>query len=143
MLLEIGLACLLMLATTSIHATGMLVAMRLARWHRHDAAGFMKTLHGFRVGFVVILMFLVALIEVLLWALTYLWIDALDDLYNASYFSMVTFTTLGYGDIVPKGNWRLLASSQAACGIIMFGWTTAIVIYSVQHVYFKDKHDSA
>ena len=143
MLREIGLACLLMLATTSVHTAGMFVAMRLTRWHQQNPGRFMKVMHSLRVGGVIILMFLVAIVEVLLWALTYLWIDALDNFYDAIYFSMVTFTTLGYGDIVPKGQWRLLASSQAACGIIMFGWTTAIVISVVQRIYIKDKDDSA
>jgi hypothetical protein len=39
------------------------------------------------------------------------------------------------GEIVLDGRWRLLASFEAANGIIMFGWTTAIVIAVVQHVY--------
>jgi hypothetical protein len=52
---------------------------------------------------------------------------------------MVTFTTLGYGEIVLDPNLRLLASCEAAIGIIMFGWTTAIVIASVQRFYFNQK----
>jgi hypothetical protein len=50
---------------------------------------------------------------------------------------MVTFTTLGYGDVVLDQQWRLLASFEAANGIIMFGWTTAIVMAVVHHVYFS------
>ncbi len=46
----------------------------------------------------------------------------------------MTFTTLGYGDLVVGDQWRLLASMQAAAGIIMFGWTTAIVVALLQHV---------
>ena len=52
---------------------------------------------------------------------------------------MVTFTTLGYGDIVLDENWRLLASFEAATGIIMFGWTTAIVLASLQSAYYGKK----
>jgi hypothetical protein len=52
---------------------------------------------------------------------------------------MVTFTTLGYGDIVLDERWRLLASFEAATGIIMFGWTTAIVLAAVQSTYFGKK----
>ena len=51
---------------------------------------------------------------------------------------MVTFTTLGYGDITLSQQWRLLSSFEAATGIIMFGWTTALVITTVQRVFFSD-----
>lgn len=51
---------------------------------------------------------------------------------DALYFSIVTFTTLGYGDIVLNEQWRLPASIQAAGGIIIFGWTTAIIVAVVQ-----------
>jgi len=54
------------------------------------------------------------------------------------YLSMDTFTTLGYGDVVLMKRWRLLASFEAANGIIMFGWTTAIVIAVVQRGHFSE-----
>ena len=59
----------------------------------------------------------------------------MPDLEKTLYFSMVTFTTLGYGEIVLGEQWRLLASFEAANGIIIFGWTTAIVVAAVQRVY--------
>ena len=55
----------------------------------------------------------------------------------AFYFSLVSFTTLGFGDITLDENFRLLASIEAANGIIIFGWSTAIVVAVVQHMYFK------
>jgi len=45
----------------------------------------------------------------------------------------------GYDDITPGDNWRLLASFEAANGIIIFGWSTAIVMAVVQMVYFTKK----
>jgi len=78
---------------------------------------------------------------VLLWAAAYMALGEIKDLEPAFYFSMVTFTTLGYGDIVLDESWRLLASFEAATGIIMFGWTTAILIAVLQHSYFGRKLD--
>ena len=49
---------------------------------------------------------------------------------------------LGYGEIVLDERWRLLASFEAANGIIMFGWTTAVVVAVVHRVYFVDKGKS-
>jgi voltage-gated potassium channel Kch len=92
------------------------------------------------VSGVVILMFLASLLEVLVWAVTYLTLNAIQGFERALYFSMVTFTTLGYGDVVLAEQWRLLSSFEAANGIIMFGWTTAIVIAAVQRIYFSEKH---
>jgi hypothetical protein len=94
-------------------------------------------MHLYSVAGVVLLMFLVSIIEVLVWSVTYLWLGAIDGLEQATYFSMVTFTTLGYGEIVLDEQWRLLASFEAANGIIMFGWTTAIVLATVQRIYFN------
>ena len=80
------------------------------------------------ISAVVLVMFLAALLEAGTWAAVYLAVGATPDLETALYFSTVTFTTLGYGDITLDAGWRLLASFQAANGTIMFGWTTAIVM---------------
>ena len=87
---------------------------------------------------VVLIMFLASIIEVVLWALAYLQLNAIEGFEPAVYFSMVTFTTLGYGDIVLHEGWRILASFEAINGIIMGGWTTAIVMWAVTRVYFTE-----
>jgi type III secretory pathway component EscU len=137
MLLNMTIAALLMVITTVIHAAGMLVVVRLVLSKSAQTINRTRRMHLFSVGSVVLLMFLVSVIEVLVWSATYLWLGALEGFEQATYFSMVTFTTLGYGEIVLSGQWRLLASFEAANGIIMFGWTTAIVLAVVQRVYFN------
>ena len=82
--------------------------------------------------------FVAVFTEALIWALLYLytpWITALPDLETALYFSMATFTTVGYGDVVLEGSWRMLASLQAANGMIIFGWSTALVFWYLQRIY--------
>jgi voltage-gated potassium channel Kch len=95
----------------------------------------------FSVGRVVLIMYLIAIIEVLIWAAAYLAFDVIEGFEKAIYFSAVTFTTLGYGDVVLDGSRRLLSSLEAINGIIMFGWSTAIVIAAVQRVYFRQDAD--
>jgi hypothetical protein len=136
-MLNMAIAALLMVITTAIHASGMLLVVRVVLAENVQSRLHKKLMHLYSVAGVVLLMFLVSVIEVLVWSTTYLWLGALEGLEEATYFSMVTFTTLGYGEIVLDEQWRLLASFEAANGIIMFGWTTAIVLATVQRVYFN------
>ena len=140
MLLNIILGSFLIVLTTGIHAGGMILAINTMR----SKKGLLKQrLHLKRqfhsVGAIVLIMFFVSLVEVLVWAVTYLLLNAIDGFEQALYFSMVTFTTLGYGDVTLEEQWRLLASFEAANGIIMFGWTTAIVMAAVHHTYFTEQ----
>lgn len=63
-----------------------------------------------------------------MWAGTFLYIEAFQSIESALYFSIVTFTTLGYGDITLNESWRILASLAAVDGLIIFGLNTAFLI---------------
>ena len=74
-------------------------------------------------------------IDVVLWAMLFLFKGALPSLEEALYFSTVTFTTVGYGDIVLGRGQRLLATCEAVNGVIIFGWTTALLMIVIQLLY--------
>lgn len=137
MLYHLFIAASLIVATTILHAGGMMWSLRIIKKTNHHTHTHL--IHTLVVSRIVLLMFIVSFLEVLLWAETYRQLGALDGMEEAVYFSMVTYTTLGYGDITLDQNWRLLSSFEAANGIIMFGWTTAILISAVTHIYFGDK----
>jgi hypothetical protein len=67
-------------------------------------------------------------VEIWLWAACYLVIDLLPDLETALYFSIVTFSTIGYGDIVPARDWRVLAALEDINGFLFIGWSTAYLV---------------
>lgn len=90
------------------------------------------TIHAAALSGVVLLMAFASVIESMLWAGYYTWVGALPDFATAAYFSLVTFTSLGYGDVTLDAQWRILSAFEAANGIIMFGWTTAIIVAVVQ-----------
>jgi voltage-gated potassium channel Kch len=66
---------------------------------------------------------LVASVVMVLYAFAYVALVAIDTatFKDALYFSIVTFTTLGYGDVVPKPPFRILAASEALAGLILSG----------------------
>jgi len=75
--------------------------------------------------------------EIALWAAVFLLIPQLDKLSNweeAIYFSTVTYTTLGYGDITLPPVWRVMSGFEAMNGILMFGWSSAMFYAVVQKI---------
>ena len=73
-------------------------------------------------------------IAVWLWALALLWLDVFDALEPAVYFSLVAFTTLGFGDILLPEEWRLLSGLAAGNGLMHFGLMTAILVEGVRQI---------
>ena len=136
MLLNVFLAALLLVTTTGIHAGGMMLALHIAKIVKKREMTHFRIL---RISSIVLLMFVISVLEVLVWAVAYLALNAIEGLEQAVYFSMVTFTTLGYGDVLLDDRWRLLASFEAANGIIMFGWTTAIVMAVVHRIFIAER----
>ena len=134
------LGCILTVVTTMVHAGAMVVALRILRMV-HIGRRSLRSLHAKAalVAALVLMMFLASLIEAGIWALTYVKVGAFTSFEPALYFSTVTFTTLGYGDLVIGADWRLVASFEAANGTIMFGWTAALIVAFVQRVYFGAK----
>jgi hypothetical protein len=130
---QVFLGCFLVLVTTVLHGIatiGVLVMLKGAG-RLMQRIPLQRTL---LIAGLVVFMFLVSLLDAVLWAHAYLWVGAFEQLEESLYFSMVTFTTLGYGDITLPSQWRLLASLEAANGIIMFGWTTALVAAVIQRL---------
>lgn len=69
-----------------------------------------------------------------IWALAYRMLGALPDLETAVYFSLVSFTTLGFGDVILPEGWRLLAGMEAANGFLSFGLLTALLVEALRQV---------
>ena len=59
----------------------------------------------------------------------------MPDFEAAIYFSFVTFTTLGYGDLTLSDGWRLLSGIEALNGILLDGWSTAVLFAVVQRIW--------
>ena len=53
----------------------------------------------------------------------------------ALYFSAETFTSLGYGDVVPSGNLRLIAGVEALNGLLLIGWTASYTYLAMERLW--------
>jgi len=62
----------------------------------------------------------------------------MPDLDAALYFSAVTYTTVGYGDLVLPSEWRLVGGIEALTGILMCGWSTAYFLAIVNQVFIRN-----
>ncbi len=87
---------------------------------------------------VVLGLFMAHTIEAWIWALFYWMVGETASLSEAVYFSTVTFTTLGFGDVILSETWRLTSSLQAVSGILLFGWSTAFLVNV--RAFFWRKH---
>lgn len=85
------------------------------------------------------------IVEVLIWGVAYLWLvgqPRFADLETAIYFSTVTYSSLGFGDIVIVGPWRLLSAIQAMVGLLAFGWSSALLFAVVQRILATNERDN-
>ena len=73
--------------------------------------------------------------EITVWALFYLWAGCLPDAESAFYFSGVTYTTVGYGDLTLPQPWRILGPIEALAGILMCGLSTGLFFAVVSRIY--------
>ena len=81
------------------------------------------------------LLLVLHLVEMAVWAAAYAAGNVLPDFETALYYSLKSYTTVGYGDVLPSVSWRLLGPIEAAVGILMLGWSTSIIVAAVQRIY--------
>jgi hypothetical protein len=129
--LIIGLV--LMTAAVAIHLVGGLaVLLRLQRWMtvepRHPTLRALLVLVALFAALMVL-----HLMQVSLWALLYWW-QVGWDFNTALYFSTTTYATIGYGDVVPPPEWRLVAVMEGLTGVLMLGWSSALVFAIVMRL---------
>ena|SRR5882762_9885519 len=85
-------------------------------------------LHLVGVMIATVLLLMVAhTLEVFVWSTAYAVLDVASEDTDLVYFAFVNYTTLGYGDITPVARWRLLGPITAMNGVLLFGWSTAVI----------------
>lgn len=123
-LTKLIIAGLLLAVCVAIHAAGI---VGLSRWlsarKEVDHRGYFGDLWlVVRITWVLIGLHLVT---ILIWAVAYVELECLPDLSTAFYFSSITYTTVGYGDVVLPLHWRTISGAEALTGIFLAGLSTA------------------
>jgi Ion channel len=126
--INLALGTLMISLTVVIHTFGLMGVTHVMSWVTDRIR-----LHGHRsrmlaMNTVVIGVFAVLTAEVWLWAASFTLIGVVDDFETALYFSTITFSTVGYGDVVPHPEWRMLAALEGVNGFLLIGWSTAYLI---------------
>ena len=114
------------LVTIAIHALVMTMVVQVARGMGTKRQSHSLVLIAVMIPTISVLM-AAHVIEVFVWALAYLIFDVAPAGANLVYFAFVNYATLGYGDVLPVEGWRLLGPLTAMNGILLFGWSTAVI----------------
>ena len=123
-LTKLVIAGMLLAICVAMHAAGI---VGLTRWARKKSTGtpqhyFADLWSVVRITWVLIALHLAA---ISIWALAYVELECLPDLSTAFYFSSITYTTVGYGDVVLPLQWRTISGAEALTGIFLAGLSTA------------------
>jgi hypothetical protein len=111
----------------AIHALVMVAVINVTRFADELATRY-HTLRLIVVMIAAVTVLMIAhLAEVLVWSLTYAIFGVAPDGADIVYFAFVNYTTLGYGDVTPIVRWHLLGPMTAMNGVLLFGWSTAVV----------------
>lgn len=139
---QLFIGAILICVTVVIHALALDV---LIRWIDRSANSMrLMFKHQWKVPMITVAVlgiFCAHIVQIWVWALFYLYVNALPDIESALYFSTSTFTTVGFGDIILDENWRLVSSFQSANGFILFGWSTAFIFEVMSKLYEDESHD--
>jgi voltage-gated potassium channel len=144
MLLPVLISVGIILVSIGIHGLGNTYLVLFLYKKQQNAIKKLGFKSAFKVlSFTALLLMLVHFLEIVIWAAAYLAIPEIRQLANfeeAIYFSMVTYATVGYGDIVLEPQWRIMSGFEAMSGILLFGWSTAMLFSIVQKIISELLH---
>ena len=127
MLIQLAVGSAVSAINILLHAAVTLIAIWIARGAaRRNTSHPLLFLSGVMIATSLVLMAAHTL-EVFVWSLAYAIVHAAPDDASLVYFAFVNYTTLGYGDVTPLAKWRLLGPMTALNGVLMIGWSTALI----------------
>jgi hypothetical protein len=62
------------------------------------------------------------------------------DWHSYFYYSAVTYTSLGFGDLTPTGTLRLLSAVEVLTGVVLVAWTASFMFLVMQKAWGDSSH---
>lgn len=122
--------------TVALHALGtmyvVIPATGLGSW-RADPPN--RDRPEWKLVRLVSLLLVLHLVEMVVWGEAFSLMGVFSSFETSLYYSLTSYTTVGYGDVLPEQSWRLLGPIEAAVGVLMLGWSTGIIVAAVQRIY--------
>mgnify|MGYP000288226224 CR=1 FL=1 len=128
----------LVAATVLVHVVGLLLLIRWMMARRETLPVNFWPVTWLFVRLVWALL-LIHSAEVAIWAFFYRWQGGMPDLESAAYFSGVTYTTVGYGDLLLQPPWRILAPVEGLTGIVMSSLSAAFFFAVMTRVFIAGR----
>jgi hypothetical protein len=142
-MLIVATACALLLVTTTFNHYEVLRLLTVA-------LAAMQLPPRLQLVLVIVVSFGAHFVEILLYGLGYYVLATSFDVGSMGdagplpftrclYFSAETYTTLGYGDVLPHGDLRLVAGVEALNGMLLIGWTASYTYLAMERFWHVGK----
>lgn len=146
MLLFIFMTILAIVASVLLHLGSAQVLISM--WARN------ASLRRWRVAVIIIAFIIVHMLEIAIFAVSisvlindggYGSLNGVDttDVGSLIYYSAITYTTVGYGDITPVGDIRLFAAIEALSGMVLVAWTASVIFTVMQRIWREEQTEQA
>lgn len=133
---QLAIGTVIIVVMAMFHAAGLLAVFHILQWIEARSETWHESVRiVMLLGTAVLMIVAIHTTELWGWAGVYYLLGEFDRFENALYFSAVTATTLGYGDITLSPEWRLLSSFEGMGGLILFGTSTAFLLSLTQRVF--------
>ena len=137
MLTELATAAAIVAVSLMIHVAGIIV---MAEWVLRRREELERNAHGRHFAVLIVTLFagvmFLHVIQTSLWAVFYYTQNLFSDFETSLYFSMVSYVTIGYGDVLLPRRWRLLGVVEGFSGVLLCGVSTAF-IFAVVNAMFQ------
>ena len=134
LLFQLWLATAMVALTMLAHLVGLGLLLALLRAHGRRFSDRQLLPQALVILAVVLGLFALHTVEIWSYAVLYAALRTFRDFEEALYFSTVTYTTIGYGDLTLPKPWRVLGAIEGANGIILLGWSTAFFFSVLQRI---------
>jgi len=138
-LVQIGLGTMLLLICALLHLAITTKLIRRIKTHHETHDDLSRWGNFLRTALVFVVFLASHTLHLYIWAFAIWALDALDGYEAPIYFALVTYTTVGYGDVTLPPDFRIFGAMASVTGILLFGVTTAFLVSYISQLMDRDR----